>query len=162
VSNTWFDYFILGCILISSITLAIENPLNDPNSKLSQYLNAINMTMTFIFLVECMLKIIAFGFLFNGKSSYLQNPWNIVDFFIVVVSLSSSITSSDLTVFKAIRVLRLLRPLRVIQRNEGLKIAVQALFMAVPNIFYVSVIAFLFFAIFGMTGVNIFKGKFFR
>lgn len=71
------------------------------------------------------------------------------------------VTASDLSVFKAIRVLRLLRPLRVIQRNEGLKVAVQALFMAIPNILYVSVIACLFFAIFGMTGVNMFKGKFY-
>jgi len=57
--------------------------------------------------------------------------------------------------------MRLLRPLRVIQRNEGLKVAVQALLMAIPNILYVSVVAILFFAIFGMTGVNMFKGQFY-
>ena len=84
-----------------------------------------------------------------------------MDFFIVFVSLISIVTSSNLAVFKAIRIMRLLRPLRVIQRNEGLKVAVQALFMAIPNILYVSVVTMLFFAIFGMTGVNMFKGKFF-
>jgi len=161
VTWTWFEYFILVAILISSITLAIENPLNNPDSMLSQCLVIINMTMTFIFLLESLLKVVATGFLFNGKTSYLRNPWNVVDFFIVFVSISSILTSSDLSVFKAVRVLRLLRPLRLIQRNEGLKIAVQALFMAIPNILYVSVIAGLFFAIFGMTGVNMFKGKFF-
>lgn len=111
---------------------------------------------------ELVMFLVAYGFIINGKTSYLRNPWNNVDFFIVIVSLLSMVTSSNLTVFKSIRVLRLFRPLRVIQRNEGLKVAVQALFMAIPNILYVSVIASLFFAIFGMTGVNMFKGQFFR
>lgn len=117
--------------------------------------------MTIIFLIEFMMKVIATGFVFNGKESYLRSSINIVDFFIVIVSVFSLFTDSDLSFFKVVRVLRLLRPLRVIQRNEGLKIAVQALLMAVPNILYVSVIALLFFAIFGMTGVNMFKGRFY-
>ena len=43
VTHSYFDYFILLIIVISSITLALENPLNDPNSKLSQNLEIINM-----------------------------------------------------------------------------------------------------------------------
>ena len=50
----------------------------------------------------------------------------------------------------------------MIQRNEGLRIALHALFMAIPNVLYVLVVAGLFFAIFGMTGVNMFKGQFYR
>jgi hypothetical protein len=100
--------------------------------------------------------------LFCGNTSYLRIPWNLIDFFIVIISILSLTTTSDLSVFKAIRLLRLLRPLRMISRNEGLKVAVQALFMAIPNILYVSTIALLFFALFGMTGVNIFKGRFFH
>ena len=77
------------------------------------------------------------------------------------ISIISLLTIFDFTFIKAIRVLRLFRPLRVIQKNEGLKVAIKALFMAIPNITYVSIIAMLFFAIFGMTGVNMFKGAFF-
>ena len=161
VYHNYFDYFILVVIVMSSITLALENPLNDPNSGLIQNLRIINICMTCVFCIECLMKIIAGGFVFNGKDSYLRNSWNLVDFFIVIISVFSIFTESDLSVFKVIRVLRLLRPLRVIQRNEGLKIAVAALLMAVPNILYVSVVAILFFAIFGMTGVNMFKGRFY-
>lgn len=159
--HPYFEYFILVVIIISSITLALENPLNNPDSKLSKSLDIINIIMTSIFWIEFMMKVLANGLIFNGKQSYLRNPWNIIDFFIVIISILSIFTSNDLSFFKVIRVMRLLRPLKVIQRNEGLKVAVQALFMAIPNIFYVSVVAMLFFAIFGMTGVNMFKGKFF-
>ena len=39
---------------------------------------------TGIFVVEAIIKIIAAGFLFNYKGSYLRNMWNIVDFIVVV------------------------------------------------------------------------------
>ena len=43
VMHPYFDYFILLVIVISSITLALENPLNNPNSRLSMNLEIINM-----------------------------------------------------------------------------------------------------------------------
>ena len=43
VLHPYFDYFILLVIVISSITLALENPLNNPNSMLSKNLETINM-----------------------------------------------------------------------------------------------------------------------
>lgn len=63
-------------------------------------------------------------------------------------------------VFKAIRLLRILRPLRVISRNQGLKVAVQALLLAIPNIGNVLIISLLFFIIFAIICVNFFKGQF--
>jgi hypothetical protein len=110
-------------------------------------------------MVEAILKIIANGFLFSGKNSYIRNPWNIIDFTIVCFSIVSFSISSDLRVFKVLRLLRLLRPLRVISRNQGLKVAVQALLMAIPNIGNVLIISGLFFIIFAIIGVNLLKGE---
>ena len=56
--------------------------------------------------------------------------------------------------------LRVLRPLRMISRNEGLKIAVLSLINAVHGIVNASVISLIFFILFGIFGVNQFKGKF--
>jgi hypothetical protein len=42
-----------------------------------------------------------------------------------------------------------------------LKIAIQALFKAIPSIFNVVVVSLLFFIIFGIIGINYFKGTFF-
>ena len=62
---------------------------------------------------------------------------------------------------KAIRLFRVLRPLRIISKNEGLKLAVSALLLAIPHILNVIVISVLFFIIFGIIGVNYLKGSFF-
>jgi hypothetical protein len=64
----------------------------------------------------------------------------------------------DLKFIKALRMLRVLRPLRMISRNEGLKIAVQSLINAIPGILNVLVISGLFFMLFGILGTNYFKG----
>lgn len=49
----------------------------------------------------------------------------------------------------------------MINRNEGLKIAVQALFKSIPSVANVLIICCLFFLIFGILGLNFFKGQFF-
>jgi voltage-gated sodium channel len=95
------------------------------------------------------MKIITFGLLFNGKWSYLRRPWYVLDFIIVILSIvSQTPLSND---FKVIKVLRILR---LISRHGGLKIAVRALYHALPNILNVTVIMLIFFLIFGVIGVS--------
>lgn len=106
------------------------------------------------------MKIIAFGFMANGKSSYLSNPWNLLDFTIVLLSLLSLTPIADnLRVFKMFRILRVLR---LIGRNDSLKVGMQALIYAIPNMFNVAVIMLFFFLIFGILFVSYFKGKLFK
>lgn len=57
--------------------------------------------------------------------------------------------------------LRVLRPLRMISRNEGLKIAVVSLINAIPSIINALVIALLFFILFAIFGTTYFKGRFY-
>ena len=58
--------------------------------------------------------------------------------------------------------MRVLRPLRIISRNKLLKIAIQALYKALPSIFNVIVVSLFFFIIFGIIGINYFKGAFYE
>lgn len=72
VKHKAFDGSIIGAIVISSICLAFENPLNNPKGSLTMVLNDINYFLTFVFIVEAIVKIIALGFIFNGQKSYLR------------------------------------------------------------------------------------------
>jgi uncharacterized membrane protein len=85
--------------------------------------------MTACFTLEMSSKIIVYGFVFNGKQSYLRVSWNILDFMIVssaLVSLNPNM-GKNLKVLKTLRILRVLRPLRMISKNKGLKISITAL-----------------------------------
>lgn len=77
-------------IVISSITLVMDNPLQDPESGMMIVLKYVDIVFTVLFTIEAMIKIIASGFLFNRLgpiTPYLRNPWNILDFFVVFASL---------------------------------------------------------------------------
>ena len=63
--------------------------------------------------------------------------------------------------FKVIRLIKVLRPLRMISKNQGLQISIKALFYAIPNILNVLLISLIFFFIFGILGVNQLKGTFY-
>ena len=58
---------ILFTIIISSVTLALDGPLVDPASSLNSTIHTIDVLTTLIFLLEAGLKVIAYGFLFNGR-----------------------------------------------------------------------------------------------
>jgi len=163
VNHPRFDRIILIMIVISSVLLAMENPLNDPDSNFNFILFYLDATFTTFFALECVIKILSYGLFFNGEDSYLKSSYNLLDFFIVLISiLSLSFEDADLGFLKILRLLRILRPLRVISRNEGLKIALSALFMAMPNIINVSIVSALFMMIFSIIGVFYFNGRFYK
>ena len=158
-------------IVASSITIAIDNPLNNPNSRLSKVLFIIDSIFTFLFLVEALLKIIAMGFCYSsikGRKPYMCNGWNVLDFIVVLASLLdfslavAGISTSTRKALKALRTIRALRPLRVISRNEGLKLVVNALISSIPPMMNVLMVCILFVFIFAILGTNFFKGTFYR
>jgi len=125
MSARWFDNFILVLIGISSVGLAFENPLNDPEGTTAKILKVMDIVTTTFFTLEVIIKVIAVGFGFNGKNSYIRNSWNQMDFLIVIISIISLFPiEAKISVFKIIRMARLLRPLRIISKNQNLKLSI--------------------------------------
>ena len=95
-----------------------------------------DMVCTTIFTIECLMKIIAFGFISCGPDSYIRNQWNVLDFSIVAFCLVILVFpySHNASFIKILRLSRLLRPLRIISKNEGLKTSIMAIGAATPKI----------------------------
>jgi hypothetical protein len=162
VESKPFDMIILFLIAFSSILLALDNPLNDPESDLTKFLHYSDIILTSLFAFESITKIIAYGFFFNKDIAYMKNGWNIIDFLVLIISIISKVASSNkFKIVKIFRLLRILRPLRVVSKNKGLKIGIQALFVAIPRLFNVTIVSMFFFIICGIIGINYFKGTFF-
>ena len=162
VTNSIFEWSIIACIVASSILLSAESPLQNPDGAAKHLLLQIDIVFTSVFALEAALKIFAFGFLFNGNYSYLRSLGNVIDFMVVITGLTTIFLSTiNLSFFKVVRLLRILRPLRVVSKNEGLRISIISLVAAVPNIFTVCVVALIFFMIFGIIAVNYYKGLFY-
>lgn len=67
-----FDNSIAILILLSTVILAFESPTDDPLRQKLKVFRIIDLVMTVCFALEMVIKIIAFGFVFNGKNSYLR------------------------------------------------------------------------------------------
>jgi hypothetical protein len=158
VLNPMFDHSVLVLVLISCITLAIDNPLIDPESSKATALFACDWLLTILFIGEMISKAIVFGWIVHRKS-YLRSGWNQLDFIIVIISLLALLMDgSQVGSLRVLRAFRALRPLRMISRNQGMRTIVQALFMSVPGVTNVLCISLIFFLIFAIIGVGFFKG----
>uniref|UniRef100_A0A672LRP0 Voltage-dependent L-type calcium channel subunit alpha n=1 Tax=Sinocyclocheilus grahami TaxID=75366 RepID=A0A672LRP0_SINGR len=158
INHTTFTNIILLFILLSSISLAAEDPI-DPHSFRNKVLAYADIVFTTVFTIEIVLKMTVYGaFLHTG--SFCRNSFNILDLIVVGVSLlSMGMESSTISVVKILRVLRVLRPLRAINRAKGLKHVVQCMFVAIKTIGNIVLVTMLLDFMFACIGVQLFKGK---
>ncbi|XP_076025263.1 sodium channel protein type 4 subunit alpha B isoform X2 [Genypterus blacodes] len=161
VEHNYFETFIIFMILLSSGALAFEDIYLEQRRVIKIALEYADQVFTYVFVVEMILKWVAYGF-----KTYFTNAWCWLDFLIVDVSLVSLTANllgySELGAIKSLRTLRALRPLRALSRFEGMRVVVNALVGAIPSIFNVLLVCLIFWLIFSIMGVNLFAGKFYH
>ncbi|NXW03617.1 SCN5A protein, partial [Fregetta grallaria] len=164
VEHSWFESFIIFMILLSSGALAFEDIHINERESIKNMLTFLDKMFTFIFVLEMLLKWVAYGF-----KKYFTNAWCWLDFIIVGVSSAFGISTwvsliqllvSSFGPMKSLRTLRALRPLRALSRFEGMRVVVNALVGAIPSIMNVLLVCLIFWLIFSIMGVNLFAGKF--
>nr|XP_023691497.1 sodium channel protein type 4 subunit alpha B-like isoform X3 [Paramormyrops kingsleyae] len=160
VEHNYFESFIIFMILLSSGALAFEDVYIEQRRVIKILLEYADQVFTYVFIVEMLLKWVAYGY-----KVYFTNAWCWLDFLIVDVSLISLTANllgySELGPIKSLRTLRALRPLRALSRFEGMRVVVNALVGAIPSIFNVLLVCLIFWLIFSIMGVNLFAGKFY-
>ncbi|XP_068415013.1 sodium channel protein type 5 subunit alpha isoform X3 [Eschrichtius robustus] len=161
VEHSWFETFIIFMILLSSGALAFEDIYLEERKTIKVLLEYADKMFTYIFVLEMLLKWVAYGF-----KKYFTNAWCWLDFLIVDVSLISLVANAlgfaEMGPIKSLRTLRALRPLRALSRFEGMRVVVNALVGAIPSIMNVLLVCLIFWLIFSIMGVNLFAGKFGR
>ncbi|NWX40296.1 SCN5A protein, partial [Steatornis caripensis] len=164
VEHSWFESFIIFMILLSSGALAFDDIHINERKSIKSVLTFLDKMFTFIFVLEMLLKWVAYGF-----KKYFTSAWCWLDFLIVDVSSAFGISAwvslinlfgSSFDAVKNLRTLRALRPLRALSRFEGMRVVVNALVGAIPSIMNVLLVCLIFWLIFSIMGVNLFAGKF--
>ncbi|XP_063429093.1 sodium channel protein para-like isoform X4 [Mytilus trossulus] len=165
VEHKYFETFIITMILASSLALALEDVYLRERPVLKEVLNYFDKFFTVIFILEMLLKWVAFGY-----KKYFTDAWCWLDFVIVSISIIMLVIENlpqepgqkgdGVGSLKALRTLRALRPLRAVSRWEGMRVVVNALIKAIPSIANVLLVCLVFWLIFGIVGVQFFNGKF--
>uniref|UniRef100_A0A5S6PYG9 Voltage-dependent T-type calcium channel subunit alpha n=1 Tax=Trichuris muris TaxID=70415 RepID=A0A5S6PYG9_TRIMR len=152
-------------ILINCVTLGMYRPCDEDSVSVActtvrcRILATIDHMVFAFFAVEMVMKIVALGF-YGGDQAYLSETWNRLDFFIVVAGCAEYIFKDQMGDINltAIRTVRVLRPLRAINRIPSMRILVNLLLDTLPMLGNVLLLCFFVFFIFGIVGVQLWAG----
>ena len=149
ILHPYFNDAMLIIILINAIFLGLDDYYVDdrPGGKL--LIEVANATFVLIFLLEMVSKIIVLGF-----KRYWKNVWNRID-----ATIATALLADVIGVPYASK-LRCVRTVRLLVRLEALSVVVKALLRALPQIAYICVVCLFVWVVFGILGVQLFKGKF--
>ncbi|XP_076351266.1 muscle calcium channel subunit alpha-1-like isoform X2 [Tachypleus tridentatus] len=157
-----FEYLILLTIFANCVALAVYTPYpNSDSNHINQFLEKIEYVFLVIFTVECVLKIIAYGFLFH-PGAYLRNAWNILDFIIVVIGVISTALSTLMKEgfdVKALRAFRVLRPLRLVSGVPSLQVVLNSILRAMVPLLHIALLVIFVIIIYAIIGLELFSGK---
>ena len=123
--SRYFEWFMLFIIILSSVQLAVDNPLDDAFMPINSLFLHLDYVLSAIFAIEVIIKVIGFGLIYCGSKAYMKNYWNVLDLFIVIITISSYFTTTtNLSAIKVFKLIKVLRPLRAISKNAGLRISI--------------------------------------
>ena len=112
-----------------------------------------NYIFVSLFCLEAILKIIAYGFVLD-QNTYLRDPWNWIDFIIVVagiINLLFKINSNLLS----LQVFRLLKPLKTMTYSSNLRMFFSTFMNSIKDVFIVFILLLFFGLIFAIVGLNL-------
>lgn len=146
----------MALIAANCVTLALYNPVEAPGSRQRARLELCELIFNIIFTAEMLARIVALG----SVVSYLRNPWNAFDVFMVLAGYSQFIptgASASTGGLRAMRAIRALRPLRTITRFSSLRAIVVCFLEAVPLLFTLLVFLIFLFFLFALGGMLLFQ-----
>ncbi|XP_065351479.1 muscle calcium channel subunit alpha-1 isoform X11 [Cloeon dipterum] len=156
-----FEYMILLTIFANCVALAVYTPYPNSDSNVTNsYLEKIEYIFLVVFTLECVMKIIAYGFMMH-QGSYLRNGWNLLDFTIVVIGvISTTLSSLNLNLdVKALRAFRVLRPLRLVSGVPSLQVVLNSILRAMVPLLHIALLVLFVIIIYAIIGLELFSGK---
>ena len=153
VNSKSFQRLIIFTILLAGIVVGIQT-FKVFASENVVILDILDSVILGIFVIEAVIKILAEG---NRPLNYFKNPWNVFDFIIVAACLLEPIIHVGGDFLPVLRLARILRVLRLVSAIPKLQLLVSCLLRSLPSMFYVSILLFLLFYIYGTMAVFLYS-----
>ncbi len=141
-----FQSFVIAVIVVSALTVGAHTYSLPPTVEI--VLNWMDIGITAFFLIELVIRFIAS----KGIKDFFSKGWNIFDTLIVLGSLYPAAGSSMLIA----RLLRIFRVLRLVSMVPELRLLVNALLKAIPQMGYIALLMFVIFYIYAAIGSMMF------
>lgn len=151
VLTKYFDYVILVVIIANCVIITTAEIMPLP------WQDTADLIFLSIYTIESALKIVCMGFCI-GKYSYLQDPWNVLDFAVVLSGwIVTFLNSSSINI---VRTIRILRPVRTFNSVPEMKTLIISIFRALPLLFDIFLVFIFCLFVFSLIGIQIYGGTF--
>ena len=148
VNKKWFEYTIIGLILVNAAVLGLETSASI-NQKYHSLFSYINQFVLAVFVLEAAMKITA---VYPTIGKYFRDGWNVFDFTIVVLSFVPATGQFAIIA----RLARLLRVLRLISALPELRLIVSTLIKSIPSMANVILLMAVIFYVYAIMGFHLF------
>lgn len=148
-----YSYGMHAIILINSLFLILETV-----KSLTMICTYSNIIFTVIFFIEFLMKIVAYGFILD-EHTYLRDPWNWLDFIVVITGLMSFLPGINANLL-ALRTFRLIRPLKTIHVLPNMRLFISTLIGSLVDLATVFLLMLFFFVIFAILGLSLWAERF--
>ncbi|KAL4496080.1 hypothetical protein ABPG72_015502 [Tetrahymena utriculariae] len=163
VKHDYFDYFNSLCISTLAFLFCVDTPFVDPNTSEQTVILIFHAILTIFFIIENIMQIIAYGFIFS-PSSFIQRNWffNSID---IITTFASFFYTVDfwprsIYVFKFILILRLTVLFSFLSRQvKEVHHAGIILIKCLPRMLRLIIFAILFLLISGALTTKLLKGS---
>lgn len=146
-NNRAFELFVVAVIIISALEIGAKT--YDLPPLATTVLSFLDVFITLFFLFEITIRFIAEP----NKKAFFKSGWNVFDTLVVVVSLIPVQDSEMALLARLIRVFRVLRMVSVIPE---LRVLINSLIKAMPQLGYVILLMFIIFYIYAAIGSFLF------
>lgn len=146
-SNKMFETFVVSIIIFSALVVGVKTYEMPP--ALSQTVIFLDWLITAIFFVEIIVRFLGD----KNKRRFFLNGWNIFDTLIVLISIIP-VDNSELAIVG--RLVRIFRVLRMISIIPELRVLLNSLLKALPQLGYVMLLLFIIFYIYAAVGSTFF------
>jgi len=147
-ANRFFEFFVVSIIIFSALVVGVKT--YNISDELLNIVVILDWSITIIFLIEIIIRFVAEP----NKSQFFKKGWNVFDTLIVVVSLIP-IDNSEMALLG--RLIRIFRVLRMVSIIPELRILVNSLLKAMPQLGYVMLLMFIIFYIYAAIGSTFFS-----
>jgi hypothetical protein len=159
-TNRCVSTVVMLGIVTNIVILALQGPQHTLGTRFDEFVEIFDINLTALFLLEAIVGVCGLGFVV-GPTTYLRNPWNVLDFVVLVGILLSYVmllfTGTNVEA-GAVRAFRALRPLRSLRLFAGLQGILDALQMTLPYVLSILALLMFFLLIFSTAGIALFSG----
>lgn len=147
-SNKIFEFSVIAVIIGSALLVGAKTFALTPTAE--RLVHWLDIAVTLFFLLELLVRFVAH----ENKRRFFHDPWNVFDTLVVAISLIPISQADTALVARLVRVFRVLRMVSIIPE---LRMLLNSLIKALPQLGYVLLLMFIIFYVYAAVGATLFQ-----